>query len=571
MPRYLCREGNTFLFRRRVPRHLHTRLGQREIYRSLKTSVARLAKQRAAALYLASEKLFAMAEDYTVNDEDIRAAARHWLEQPHWQTIFDRQIDSRLPGDLRWEGPNLPDKLLELGTDREQGITRLWARRHEAEAALEVAGYPPQSTSILDRTAEVLVGLIHQRVEKRMQEVFRPEDSRITVAAGPQSKSPVPDSAVAPDASPKISKNVEVWVAYLQDPKEEDEKAIPYLHAKQKGVCVRILSELLGDRPLGSVTREDAKEFRRQLLRLPVSHGKGRWVHAREAIAKADGSGKDKYTLKTVKRYFSALNGYWKWHRNRKLVPDVPSPFSGHTFPGTKSSKSNRDDWSVSDLERLFKSNDYRSYPRDSADHWLPLIALHSGMRLEEIARLRVNHDVVLEGKIACFKIQVHPDGWDPKSEAGEREIPIHSWLIRHGLIKLVEQRRREGAERLFPDLSNGGVTGTYGAEFSKRFSNLKISLGVGKKTVFHSFRHTFRTEVDGVDVEERFIDAVMGHEGKRGEGATYRKRVPLSRRQEVVEGFRSPIPLDFLNDADAAGRRPARVRKVRLTPPDLA
>ncbi len=508
-----------------------------------------------------------MAEDYTVNDEDIRAAARYWLEQPHWQTIFDRQIDSRLPGELRWEGPNLPDKLLELGTDREQGITPLWARRMEAEAALEVAGYPAQSTSVLDRTAELLIDLIRERVDKRVQEVFRPEEARVTVAAGQQPTASAPDTAPPAGATPKISEHVEEWLTYVQSPTGDEEKPVPYLHAKQKGVTVRILAELMGDKPAGAVTREDAKEFRKLLLRLPASHGKGRYVHAREAIAKADATGAKRMTLKTVKRYFSALNGYWKWLRDRKLISDAASPFSGHSFPGTKSSKSNRDDWSVRDLERLFTSSDYRGYPRDSADHWLPLIALHSGMRLEEIARLRVDHDVVFEGKVACFKIQVHPDGWDPKTEAGEREIPVHSWLIRHGLLKLVEQRRQEGSERLFPDLSNNGVTGTFGAEFSKRFSNLKIGIGIGAKTVFHSFRHTFRTEVDGVDVEERFIDAVMGHEGKRGEGATYRKRVPLRRRQEVVEGFRSPLPLDFLHDGEAAGRRPARVRKSRLSP----
>lgn len=403
MSKYLCREGNVFLFRRRVPEHLQTRIDRKEIYHSLKTSMPRLARQRAAALFLATERLFAMAADDHLSDEDIRAAARHWLSQPGWQETLARGIDSKRPGDLRREANEIPKRLLELATDEEAGITPLWARRHEAYGALQDAGYPlPSDMSVLDRTAEALLDLIRERVEKRMQTVFRPED--LATAAVPEravaTTAAVAEATSEPAATPLISEHVAEWLAYIQSPTDEGEKPIPFLHAKQKGVTVRILTELIGDRPVGTVTRDDAKEFRRQLLRLPSSHGKGRYVHAREAIAKAEGSGVNLMTLKTVKRYFSALNGYWKWLRDRKHIPDAPSPFTGHSFPGTKSSKSNRDDWSVRDLERLFKSADYQGYAWDSADHWLPLIALHSGMRLEEIARLRVEHDVIFEGKV---------------------------------------------------------------------------------------------------------------------------------------------------------------------------
>ncbi|MGB3901200.1 MAG: site-specific integrase [Mesorhizobium sp.] len=504
-----------------------------------------------------------MAEYDEITDEDMRAAARLWLSHDDWQKRLRRAVDDKAPGHLRRHHEEIPARLMELGADEEEGISPRGARRMEAMSALEYAEFGWQRDGdLLDRMAEVMTDTIKGYVDKRMQAVFRPEElSAVTLAQ----VAPLPVTS-APDHSPLISEHVEEWLAYIQNPTEEGEKAIPFLHAKQKGVTVRILIELVGDRPAATITRDDAKEFRKQLLRMPKSHGKGRYVHAREAIANAEAGGADLFTLKTVKRYFSALNGYWKWLRDRKFIPDAPSPFSGHSFPGTKSSRSNRDDWSVRDLERLFKSADYRGYAWDSADHWLPLIALHSGMRLEEIARLRTDHDVIFEGKVPCFKIQIHPDGWDPKTEAGEREIPVHPWLIKHGFLRLVEQRRKEGAHRLFRDLSNEGVTGTYGAEFSKRFSNLKIGLGIGKKTVFHSFRHTFRTEVDGEDIEERFIDAVMGHEGKRSEGATYRKRAALRKRQQVVESFRSPLPLDFL-DAEWAPVRPMRTRKVRLEP----
>lgn len=111
MPKYLCREGNHFLFRRRVPRTLQERLGTREIYRSLKTFMPNVAKQRAAALFLASEKLFMLANNPTLTDDDIQAAARHWLAGPSWRRILVSRVDELLPGDLRAEHGDLPERL----------------------------------------------------------------------------------------------------------------------------------------------------------------------------------------------------------------------------------------------------------------------------------------------------------------------------------------------------------------------------------------------------------------------------------------------------------------------------
>ncbi|WP_421616695.1 DUF6538 domain-containing protein [Agrobacterium tumefaciens] len=47
---FLRREADSFFFRRRVPASLQARLGQTEIYRSLKTTVRRTARARAAHL-----------------------------------------------------------------------------------------------------------------------------------------------------------------------------------------------------------------------------------------------------------------------------------------------------------------------------------------------------------------------------------------------------------------------------------------------------------------------------------------------------------------------------------------
>ena len=268
--------------------------------------------------------------------------------------------------------------------------------------------------------------------------------------------------------------------------------------------------------------------------------------------------------MKTVKRHMTAMNRYWDWLQHAEHIDaDQGSPFAGHSFPGTKSGKSDRDDWTAEQMKRLFTSADYRNAPGGSALHWLPLLSLHSGMRLEEICRLRPDHDIITENGVACFHVQPHQDGWDPKTEAGERKIPIHSWLVRHGLLDLVAKRRAEGCERLFPELPLDGQD-KLGGDFSRSFSRLKTGLGFGTRVVFHSFRHTFRTVLESSDLRERHIDAVMGHEGgSRSEGKTYAKRVLVSKLRDVVETFENPLRLDFLPRPDHDFMMPIKKRRL--------
>ena len=118
MSRYLRREADSFIFRRRVPSALQSRLGTKEIYRSLKTAVRRTAKARAAHLFIATERLFQMIaeDDETLSNEDIQAAVRHWLGTSHlWRQRLDGYLNSLSPGSLRYHHEQLPDMLLDMG------------------------------------------------------------------------------------------------------------------------------------------------------------------------------------------------------------------------------------------------------------------------------------------------------------------------------------------------------------------------------------------------------------------------------------------------------------------------
>ncbi len=183
---------------------------------------------------------------------------------------------------------------------------------------------------------------------------------------------------------------------------------------------VEMFIGLMGDLPVGKITFETAGEFRELILQMPATHGKGGVASPKKELVRARA---DKtlpsVTMKTAKRHFSGMNLVWKWLIFKKYVPASLQPFSGHAFPGTKPKKTARDDWSREDLQRLFTSRDYRNAPDLSALHWLPLISLHSDMRLAEICRMprASRHRRHHKRRPPCFGISPR-HGWDPKTEA---------------------------------------------------------------------------------------------------------------------------------------------------------
>lgn len=500
-------------------------------------------------------------DEFVLTDDDIRVAVRNWLDTSAWKQRL-KIVDEMSPGGLRVHHETLPDTLLNLSAD--EGVSHSQNLAMEAHAALEHSDYlDVRSGERLRRAESALKKQLREYVDRRMQAVFGQETP-------PLAQAPVAGQQTEPPANmSKLSTFIKAWqkdiiAGYNHNKGLGDETTDQYLKT------VEMFIALMGDLPIGKITFDKAAEFRELVLQMPATHGKGATESPKKELARARADKTlPRVSMKTVKRHFSGMNSAWKWLTFKKHVPASLQPFSGHSFPGTKSKKSARDDWSREDLQRLFTSREYRDAPNSSALHWLPLISLHSGMRLEEICRLRPGIDIIVKDGLHCFDITAR-EGWDPKTESGTRVIPVHSWLIQHGFMNFVTQQRARGAEHLFsPELSLH--KGKVSSGFSREFSKLKIDLGVGKKTSFHSFRHTFRTVLASTTLQDAHIDAVMGHEGGGSEGRTYTKRFTNAKLQEVVEAFQPPLDLAFLGTASTGAPPPSpkiAVKKRKLTPP---
>lgn len=214
-----------------------------------------------------------------------------------------------------------------------------------------------------------------------------------------------------------------------------------------------------------------------------------------------------------------------------------------------------RRSFSTPELERLMGSSLFSSRYRPvggggEAAAWLPLIALATGARLEEIAQLRVD-DLILDRQLGpLMRITDEGEGQQLKTESSRRIIPLHPQLINAGLLRYAALVRDDRHDWLFPQLV-ADHDGRRGANFGKwfqRYLRNKSGLGISDPAVvFHSFRHTFKTRCRAASIEEEVSDALSGH--APSSVARAYGEMPLSRLLAAVESLTFPVDFPIVQD----------------------
>jgi integrase len=186
---------------------------------------------------------------------------------------------------------------------------------------------------------------------------------------------------------------------------------------------------------------------------------------------------------------------------------------------------------------------------------WVPLIALFSGMRMNEICQLHAADIQDLEG-VNCFFVTEGPSdiesGKRLKTAASERFIPIHPTLIDIGFMAFVADRRAAGAVRLFSELQ-ASSTGYYSDPFSKWFRRFLQRAGANRpKTCFHSFRHCYRDALREARIEHEVVLALGGwSSGSGSEGgetaAAYGRGYRAQTLYQALQKVRYDLDLSHL------------------------
>ena len=201
----------------------------------------------------------------------------------------------------------------------------------------------------------------------------------------------------------------------------------------------------------------------------------------------------------------------------------LANPCEGLRYKDTRRKDELRAVFDLDDLKAMFISSP--GFGKDKIKRperfWVPLLALYSGARMEELCQLFADQVQEVEG-YWCLQIEAKYEGQSVKTSE-KRTVPLSPFLLELGFHRYAQQQVGEG--RLWPSLPR--INNRWGHYFGRWFKEFKDKCGIDPRKgykVFHSFRHNVETKLQYEEVEQRYIDQLLGH-SNRAEAARYGKR----------------------------------------------
>ena len=289
--------------------------------------------------------------------------------------------------------------------------------------------------------------------------------------------------------------------------------------ARRFMAAIHLFIAMIGDKDISEYKKDDARTFRQMLLKYPPRTNctpelKGLTPSQiiklnREPMDTANASlifsRVGSFFNEAIKGYdCMKLNPFEKQGIKRKYDPSKRSPFKieelntvfqAPLYHGVKSARI----WS--------RAGDYSM--KNTGKYWITLIGLFAGMRLGEIVQLHVD-DIKYQDGILIFDICRGEDKSTFKTDAAFRQIPVHSELVKCGLLG--HQKKCTG-KRLFPEMK-ANPDGKY-TEYASNWFNARFLKGLGikrKDLVFHSLRYCFEDAIMNTGAQDSMVDMLQGH-----------------------------------------------------------
>lgn len=241
----------------------------------------------------------------------------------------------------------------------------------------------------------------------------------------------------------------------------------------------------------------------------------------------------------TVSRKIGILKTLFRVARDYELLNANPAEQVRTVYTPRQKS---RVAFSPEDLSRIFNSPIYTDNYRPVAGgkeacYWLPLLALFTGARVEELAQLLVDDIRPVEGLGWYINVSDEAEHSQLKNAASRRRIPIHRTLVDCGFLNYAQSVH--DSRFLFPELKPNPrqKLGGYFSTFFSGYLRKRICITDTRK-VFHSFRHTFKDICRRVGVDEAVHDALTGHTAPHAGRRYGNEHYPLEPLFAAIEQF---------------------------------
>lgn len=414
----------------------------------------------------------------------------------------------------------------------------------------------------------------HEMVIELMQRLglFQSARSHRHAVAYPPAPAPedVDDSA-RPCPAPPLPLPEETSAKATQEPTANDEPShslseLTRLHlgnmergkdpnrsaVRERRYILTLLKDVIGDKPIGSITVDDASAFADLLSVWPAYlHNNPDLKHMPPLAiaARAKQLRLRAITLPTQGKHILSVKAFFHWCVESGAIAEDPFRFIQmsryHDAVPRK-----KEVFTPQDLQVLFDPNRLRMHT-EPHKYWVPLIALYTGMRVNEISQLYLEDlktETIIDESGAmqtmlCFDITPFRKGQRLKTPHSKRRIPVHSTLLNLGFEDYVEDVRKSGADHLFPGLT-WGCDGP-GRVMTQWFNGphlRKVCSITARSKTFHCFRHTITTLADRCLTPKSIMRTLNGHsDGRDVENQSYVARGTLLECKRTLEKL--PFP----------------------------
>ena len=304
--------------------------------------------------------------------------------------------------------------------------------------------------------------------------------------------------------------------------------------------CLETIFAMIGKTTVESITSQDCRNVSRAIYNLPK-----KWKERYKGKKLSDilaQQNEDHISLTTIKKYLRVFREFMTFCKNNGY--NVGDLYNDIRISKVKEAVE-REEFSKDELKLIFN---VKTYPRKiDIQHpyrfWIPLIALFSGMRLNEICQLYLD-DIKCERKVWYFKLTDERKDQHIKNKASKRNVPIHPTLIELGLLDYIKRVKELKKDRLFYQFSYSEKN-HYANTMSGWFARYLKQLGIKKNTnAFHSFRHTVKQHLRDSGISIEYQHKLCGWVGGNIGEDVYGRHVSVKKLSNELEKLKYP----FLN-----------------------
>ena len=467
-----------------------------------------------------------------LSNQEIKQAIYNFVALKFEETDKELYQHPNPKNTLDWQFDSWQEKIKTL---KEQISTNNYSQDiiQEAEAVLEIVGKTniKNIDSVCKKLTEGHIVNILTIIEKIDKDIYTTTISPystdfITTTLNTHHAATIQKEIVPTPPAPSITTQQEITLKELINKylsHTGDERNWTKENLKDNINSLNLLLLHYGDScNIKNIDRKSLLDFRSLIMKLPTQFSLKKeyktLTSIQEIVDKATKAKAKTISSNVVGKHLGRLSSFFHYSLVNEYIDK--NPFIDLSID-TGNSKNSRRGYNKEELELLFKSPLYtqdmqKTLKSDPQNIFIPLIAIYTGMRMNEICQLYKSDIKMVDG---VWSIDINRElDKSVKNDDSVRKIPIHSKLIEAGFLEYVQSVE---TQRLWSNLkkyekydNNEDGEGRYSKDFSKWYRT-KINrkyITQDKQVVFHSFRHNVAIKLINEKVQGPHIAEILGH-----------------------------------------------------------